>query len=155
MTRLLVCILALFLSTSPARAAPDTLYLHPDYSTTRDPNADLAAGLARAKAEGKLVLLDVGGDWCVWCHILDKYLETHDDVRAAFAAAFVITKINYSTDVPNKEFLSLYPKVAGYPAFIILGADGALLGTQDTGDLEKGRSYNHAKMLGFAKTWKR
>ncbi len=156
MARLLVSIFALFLlNAPPAHAAPDALYLHPDYSEARDPNADLAEALVRAKAEGKLVLLDVGGDWCVWCHILDDYIAGHSDVHDAFAAAFVIDKINYSKTVPNKEFLSRYPKVAGYPGFIILGVDGALIATKDTGELEKGESYNHAKMLAFAKAWRK
>ena len=38
---------------------------------------------ARARAEGKPVLLDVGAVWCHWCHVMDA--ESYEDPRVAQA----------------------------------------------------------------------
>ncbi|MGH9814304.1 MAG: DUF255 domain-containing protein, partial [Candidatus Acidiferrales bacterium] len=32
---------------------------------------------ARARAEGKPVLLDIGAVWCHWCHVMDR--ESYED----------------------------------------------------------------------------
>src|SRR5512147_3192766 len=36
---------------------------------------------ARAKAENKPVLLDIGAVWCHWCHVMDR--ESYDDPKVA------------------------------------------------------------------------
>ena len=36
---------------------------------------------ARARAEDKPILLDIGAVWCHWCHVIDR--ESYDDVRLA------------------------------------------------------------------------
>jgi hypothetical protein len=33
------------------------------------------AALARADAEGKVLLVSYGAEWCIWCHVLDAHLE--------------------------------------------------------------------------------
>ena len=51
----------------------------PDYSQgydeQRDPARDLAAATAKASAEGKKVLLLVGGEWCSWCQEMNHFLD--------------------------------------------------------------------------------
>ncbi len=37
--------------------------------------AILEAAAARARAEHKRVLVAVGAEWCVWCHVLDRYFD--------------------------------------------------------------------------------
>src|SRR5262245_48860081 len=78
-----------------AKQPDHSAYVVHEYDPARDPNADLAAAVTRASAERKHILIIVGGEWCVWCHYLENYLQAHDDVRAAFAQSFVILKINY------------------------------------------------------------
>lgn len=130
------------------------LYLYPLYDASRDPQKDLEAGLAQAAASNKRVLLDVGGDWCSWCHLLDNYLATQKETGDAFAASFVIVKINWSPEQENKAFLSRFPEASGYPHFYVLDVSGQLLVSQDTSKLERGDSYNKSKMLDFAKRWR-
>lgn len=40
------------------------------FDPARDPAKDVAA--AATTAQGKRVIVDVGGQWCAWCHILDR-----------------------------------------------------------------------------------
>ena len=39
------------------------------------------AAFARAKAEDKPVLLDIGAVWCHWCHVMDR--ESYENERTA------------------------------------------------------------------------
>ncbi|MGE0046140.1 MAG: thioredoxin family protein [Hyphomonadaceae bacterium] len=133
----------------------DGLYLYPGYDPRRDPAADRASAAERARSENKRVLLEIGGDWCVWCTILDNFLVRHDDVRAAFRSAFVVVKVNVGPSNANEAFMSAYPPVRGYPAFIILDENEQYLASQRTGPLERGRSYNRDRMLAFAQQWRR
>lgn len=135
-------------------ANEDGLYFHPAYDPARNPAADVARAAAIAARENRRVLLEVGGDWCVWCAVLDDYLATHADVRAAFRAAFLIVKVNYSRQNENEGFLSAYPDVGGYPAFIVLDAQGRYLASQDTADFERDGTYDRARMLAFAQRWR-
>lgn len=136
-----------------ACARAEDPYITHDYDPARDPRADLALAIERAQAQQKRILLIVGGEWCVWCHILEDYLEANADVGAAFAAAFVILKVNYSDDNKNEDFLGAYPESEGYPDFFILDSSGAFLAQQGTGELEEERSYNRDRMLAFARQW--
>jgi thiol:disulfide interchange protein len=123
------------------------------FDAARDGAADVAEAVARAKAQGKRVLVDVGGEWCAWCHVLDRFIAGNADVRSLLDAQYVWVKVNYSKDNRNEALLGRWPKVAGYPHLFVLDADGNLVHSQDTGVLESGRSYDAAKMVAFLTRW--
>jgi hypothetical protein len=66
---------------------------------------------------------------------------------------FIVLKINYSKENENKEFLSKYPKIPGYPHLFVLDKNGKLLCSQDTSQLEKGRGHDRDKVFAFLKKW--
>lgn len=33
------------------------------------------AALARANAEGKVLLVEIGAEWCIWCHVFDAHIN--------------------------------------------------------------------------------
>ena len=124
-----------------------------------DPQAYAFDDLQRARLMAdfyeRRILLVVGGDWCAWCYILEDFLADDDEARAEFAESFVIMKVHYSTDEPNEEFLSAYPEIPGYPHFFVFDADGRVLHSQDTLELEDGGdSYDPAAMAAFAREWR-
>lgn len=137
-------------ATTPASHAFFTVAV---YDTSRNPVEDLAATVARAQAEDKRILLDVGGEWCSWCHALDRYIDENEAVAAALARDFLIMKVNYSPEHPNEAFLADYPTIPGYPHFFVLEQDGSFLHSQGTGDLEEGKSYNEEAFLAFLSRW--
>lgn len=134
-------------------ASPRAGSLPEKFDPGRDAAKDLATALARAKADGKRVIVDVGGEWCVWCHILDRFFASHPDLDALRASRFVWLKVNFSKENDNRAFLARWPKVAGYPHLFVLDADGTLLHSQDTGALEEGKSYSVARMRAFLERW--
>lgn len=123
------------------------------FDPKRDPASDLEMAKVEAQRGGKRILLDVGGEWCSWCHILDKLVEEDGEIRSFRDANFVWMKVNYSEENENKPFLSAYPEIKGYPHLFVLDADGKLLHSQFTGDLEKGKGYDRAKFFAFLKDW--
>ena len=144
------CVVTLLLLVGAAATAGG---LADRFDPARDPAKDVAAAVAQARDEGKRVLVDVGGEWCSWCHIMDRFFAADDEAREMRDRGFVVVKVNYSPQNKNQAFLSRYPRIAGYPHLFVLGPDGKLLHSQDTGELEAGKGYDRDKMLGFLRNW--
>ena len=84
---------------------------------------------------------------------MDRFFAADDEAREMRDRGFVVVKVNYSPQNKNQAFLSRYPRIAGYPHLFVLGPDGKLLHSQDTGELEAGKGYDRDKMLGFLRNW--
>lgn len=124
-----------------------------DYDPKRDAAADVAQAVAEAARTKKNVLLEVGGKWCIWCRIMDTYFEKNADVLKLREDNYVTVKINFSPENENAVLLAKYGDINGYPHLFVLDQTGKLLHSQDTAELEEGKSYNHEKFVGFLKKW--
>jgi thiol:disulfide interchange protein len=124
------------------------------FDPARDAAADVATAAATAKAQRKRVLVDVGGEWCSWCHILDSFIASNADVKKLVDDHYVWVKVNWSPQNKNEALLARWPKFAGYPHLFVLDGDGALIQSQDTGALEAGKSYDKDKMLAFLRQYR-
>ncbi len=123
------------------------------FDPTRDPSKDIADAVGIAQKDGKRILLDVGGEWCIWCHRLDKFFADNNDVAEFLHANYIVVKVNYSKENKNEKVLSAYPKIPGYPHLFVLDSSGKLIHSQDTGELESGNHHDHDKVLNFLKAW--
>jgi thiol:disulfide interchange protein len=150
MTRLL-CALAAALLFAPIYGFAQNLTAK--FDPSRDAAKDVATAVATAKAQGKRVLVDVGGEWCSWCHILDRFVAANADVQALRDAAYVWVKVNWSKENKNEALLSRWPKIKGYPHLFVLDGDGKLVHSQDTDLLEAGKDYDKAKFVAFLKKY--
>lgn len=121
------------------------------YDASRDPAKDLQQAIAVATKTNRKILLEVGGDWCVYCHIMDQTFDKHPELQRARDENYVTVKVNYSKENPNQEFLSRYPKIPDYPHFFVLDSKGTLLLSQPTHKFEHGRTYNAGKIEDFLK----
>lgn len=130
-----------------------SLYSISVYDTLGDPYNDLKITIKRAQKEEKRILLEVGGDWCRWCHILDKFIHEHESVALALGDDFIIMKVNYSRENKNEAFLKEYPEIPGFPHLFVLEKDGKFLHSQGTAVLEKEGSYSEETFLTFLKKW--
>ncbi len=122
MTRIL-CAAALAAVVSPAFSA--------EWMT------DIEAAKAKAKAEGKMVLVDfTGSDWCTWCIRLRQDVLNKPEFEAYAKDKFVLAEV----DLPqNKAKLSLEQleknqdvaaqyKIDGFPTIMVMTAEGRMLG---------------------------
>jgi thioredoxin-related protein len=123
------------------------------YDPARNADQDIKDAVAEAGRTGKRILLEVGGEWCIWCHHMDEFFEKHPELLALREKNFIMVKINFSEQNKNEQVLSSYPPVKGYPHIFVLERDGKLLHSQDTGQLEEGKSYNLVKFTAFLKEW--
>ena len=123
------------------------------YDPQRDAAQDIRDAVNEAQRTHKRILLEVGGNWCSWCHTLDRFFETHSELTEFRDRNFVTLKINFSDENENKEVLSRYGEIAAYPHLFVVESDGKLLLSKDTGALESGKSYDLVKLTAFLKEW--
>lgn len=119
------------------------------YDPTANPTMALAAAKLEADKSGRRVLVIAGGDWCGWCHVLDKYISENRDVQSALDRAFVIVKVYYGDENHNDAFFANLPPAKGYPYFWVIGKDGVArpygMGTMDDG----AGGYDKSRFLQF------
>lgn len=123
------------------------------YDPARDPAEDLATLTQQTKQDGRRIMLVVGGEWCGWCHTLERYLKENAEIGALWSKHFATLKVNMSPENRNEAFLRKYPTIPGYPHLFVLEKDGTFLHTQGTGELESGSSYSADKMRAFLTKW--
>ncbi len=124
------------------------------YDPARNPAEDLRQAIPIAANEHKRILLELGGDWCIWCKHMDDFYVAHPELLQFRADHYVLVKVNVSNENMNEEFLSPFPPAAGYPHIYILDSDGTFLHSQDTAALEDGAdSYVLDVFMAFLQKW--
>jgi thiol:disulfide interchange protein len=123
------------------------------YDPARNACKDIRDALAEAKRSNRRVLLEVGGLWCVWCRHMDSFFDKQPASVALREKGFVTVKVNWSEENKNEAVLSQYPKIGGFPHLFVLDANGALVRSQDTGELEEGKGYSVDKFNAFLLHW--
>lgn len=78
-----------------------------------------------AKADGKMIFVDVYTTWCGPCKEMAKTTFTQDAVGDVFNKKFVCIKIDAENDSDGPTVASKY-KVTGYPTLLFLKADGSV-----------------------------
>ena len=124
------------------------------FDPSRNPFDDLKVAVENAKHTNKKIILDVGGEWCIWCHRIDAFMHNTEEVKSLIDENFILVKVNFSKENKNENFLSEYPPIEGYPHFFVLDAEGNLLHSQNTGELEKDKDYDKEKFITFLSKWK-
>jgi thiol:disulfide interchange protein len=81
--------------------------------------------LARAKNEGKPVLVDFYADWCVWCKRLDTTTFRDPKVAEMLVADVIPLKLN--VDKAGRDAASRF-NVDGLPTLVLLSSDGSEIG---------------------------
>jgi thiol:disulfide interchange protein len=118
------------------------------FDPARDPAKDLRVAMQRAQAEHKNILMDVGGNWCEWCLVLEETLHGDAELSALLEKNYVVLHVNWSKENENTKFLKRYPEPAGYPSWYVLSPTGKVLKAEtNTGELEA----NHKIDQGYNK----
>jgi thioredoxin-related protein len=137
---------------SPPIKLTDTAKL---YHPGADAKAEIAQAVKKASLEHKNILLQIGGNWCVWC-IRFNDLVTKDSVLNKYVRDnYIVLHVNYSKEDTNDELLAElgYPQRFGFPVFVILDDKGTRLHTQNSEYLEEGKGHSKEKVLAFFKDW--
>jgi thiol:disulfide interchange protein len=158
MIRFLVPLFALLVST--VSAAPEYPAMGPDiYDVRANGTEQIAAALKEAKSGNKRVLVDIGTNWCIWCRRLHDTFTTNAQVRHALSSDYVLVMIDLNMrhgKARNADVDRRYghPLSHGIPVLLVLDADGNLLTTKDSGELEDGHeAHDPAKISAFLAEW--
>lgn len=144
---------AVLWTAAAALAAPPKNLPPAGYDKTRDPAADLKAAVAQAQQENKRILLEVGGEWCIYCRLLNKTIHDDERLTRRLHDSFIVIKVNFSPDVRNEAFLSKYPQIQSYPHLFVLDSDGSLLLSHNPDSLMNGDKYVPDLILAFLEKW--
>ena len=90
------------------------------YDEKADAMAEVDRALARAKASGKLVLIDLGGNWCGDCRILAATMEL-PELKAFLARHYEIVNVDVGRFDRNLEVPARYgitSRLEGVPALL-------------------------------------
>ena len=92
----------------------------------------LAAAQARARAEHKLIFLDVWTEWCGWCIKLQRDTFPSPLGQAALSRVVpvsLMTQYRDSRPTANKAIEAQF-NVEGFPALFLLDAQGKVVSNQ-------------------------
>ena len=78
---------------------------------------------ARAKAEDKPILLDIGAVWCHWCHRMDEDTYDQPEVAAFINRYFVPIKV----DNDRRPDINARYNMGGWPTTVFLTPDGEII----------------------------
>lgn len=125
------------------------------FDAARDPAHDLRRALAAAAASDKRVLVMVGGDWCVWCFLLDRHLRSDAEAAHTLYGEFELLRVYYGDDNTNEAFLAAFPEFELFPHFFVVETDGHVLASVDADVLIADAKYDTGLIRKFAAAWHR
>ncbi len=152
-------LIALFISLSvQAQTA-----LKKVYNEEINPLEQIDQAVLKAKARGKFVVCQVGGNWCIWCLRFADFITNDTTISKVINENFEYIHVNYNPrksggEEKQKQAAALMKRLDncgrfGYPVFVVLDETGKVIHIQDSGLLEKGQSYDQEKVLQFFKNW--
>lgn len=124
------------------------------YDPERNPFEDGRKALTLAKTTGRRVMIEVGGDWCVFCHIFDRFIKSDEEVAKRFFDTFVLLKVNYSDENENRKFLSNFKGINGYPYIFITENTGKVIYANDMREMTIKGKPNKQRLFSFLEKWK-
>lgn len=125
------------------------------YNPQANAQQQINNAVKQAAKEKKHVLLQIGGNWCVWCIRFHNTVNGDSALKKQQDDNFVVVHLNYSPENKNEKVLASlgYPQRFGFPVFVVLDAKGNRLHTQNSAYLEEGKGHSKEKIAEFFKHW--
>ena len=138
------------------------------YDEEINPMEQIDMAVVKARAEGKFVVCQVGGNWCPWCLRFADFITNDSDISSLINENFVYIHVNYNptksgdekdaTSAGKEQAEALMRRLNnagrfGYPVFVVLNGDGNVIHIQDSSFLEEGQGYDKEKVLRFFINW--
>ena len=159
MKRILIAFCAVLL----AAAIEAQTELKKVYNKDVNPLEQIDQALVKAKAEGKFVICQVGGNWCPWCLRFADFITNDPAISKVIDENFTYIHVNYNPrksegEEKHQQAKALMKRLNncgrfGFPVFVVLDEDGKVIHIQDSSFLEEGQGYNQEKVLRFFKNW--
>lgn len=147
---------ATLLEAKKKAAAAELAKLPKPYNDKEDAELKIAELVKQAKAENKNVMIQAGGNWCIWCLRFNSYVQTTPELKEIVDKNYIYYHLNYSPENKNEKVFAKYDNPGakfGYPVFIVLDQNGKQIHTQDSAVLEEGKGYSLEKVKAFFNEW--
>jgi thiol-disulfide isomerase/thioredoxin len=124
------------------------------YDESADASADVAAGFAKARASHRLLLIDLGGNWCPDCRLLAALMR-QPDVAAFVAAHYVVVTVDIGRFNKNLQVPARFgvDKVVGAPSLLIVDHHGKLLDEGHIAALADARHMSPQALADWLAQW--
>lgn len=125
------------------------------YDEDADAQRAIDFAMDRARREHKLVLIDLGGNWCPDCRILAGVMELPDVrafIDARYAVVFVdVGRFDRNLDVPAR--FGIDGRLEGVPSVLIVTPDGRLVDRGHTAALDDVRAMTPQAIADWLAEW--
>lgn len=124
------------------------------YNPAANAQVEIRQARATAKAEGKLVLIDFGADWCPDCVVLARHMES-TTVKPFLEAHYVVVRVNVGKWDANLDISKQYgePIKQGIPAVVVVDSSDTVIASTGGGELANARTSTSEDILALLKQW--
>lgn len=124
------------------------------YDADADPHAQVAAAQAKARREHKLLLVDLGGNWCPDCRLLAALMR-EPEVAAFVQAHYVVVTVDVghmdkNLDIPRHWGMT---RVEGVPNVLIVDRHDKLVNAGHTSALSDARHMSPQALADYLARW--
>ncbi|MCZ2085038.1 MAG: thioredoxin family protein [Flavobacteriales bacterium] len=147
---------AAVLEAKKKAATEEKAKLPKPYNDKENAEAKIAELVKQAQAENKNIILQAGGNWCIWCLRFNQFVQTTPELKNIIDENYLYYHLNYSPENKNEKVFAKYDNPGakfGYPVFIVLDKNGKMIHTQDSAVLEEGKGYSTEKVKAFFQEW--
>lgn len=133
------------------------------YDEDINPLEQIDQALVKARADGKFVICQVGGNWCPWCLRFADFITNDTTISKVINDNFEYIHVNYNPRQSGGEEKARQARALmerlnncgrfGFPVFVVLDQDGKVVHIQDSSFLEEGQGYDQEKVLRFFRNW--
>lgn len=139
------------------KAGEEKAKLPKPYDPKANAEADINKLIAKAKKEGKNIIIQAGGNWCIWCLRFNNFVQSTPELKETVDKNYVYYHLNFSPENKNEKVFSKYVDInekLGYPFFIVLDKNGKMIHVlKDSSVLEEGKGYSKEKVKEFFTQW--
>ena len=104
------------------KAEEEKAALPKPYNETENAEAKIAKLIKKAKKEHKNVMIQAGGNWCIWCLRFNNFVQTTPELKTLVDNNYVYYHLNFSPKNKNEKVFAKYGNPGekyGYPVFIV------------------------------------
>ncbi len=124
------------------------------YDEAANPHIQVAAAKAQAKREHKLLLIDLGGNWCPDCRLLAALMR-EPEVAAFVQAHYVVVTVDVGHMTKNLDIPAHWGVhfVTGVPSLLVVDARDKLLNEGHTTALSDARHMSPQALADYLARW--
>jgi thiol-disulfide isomerase/thioredoxin len=125
------------------------------YATGANADQDVDAAFARARRNGKRVLIDMGGNWCADCRILAGLME-RPELHAFLSSRYEMVSVDVgrfdkNLDIPAR--FGITTRLEGVPAIIVATPDGRIVNPGRVSAIEDARHMTPQALADWLAQW--